>query len=116
MLSSIQVWMNRLSKTKNIWLIISILVFGILLCLYDGMPTNNNHDSEYEKEIAELCKRVTGNKPYVSINGNTIEPIQGVVIIFDFNTSSNVCLKITEMLSALYSVPSSRIYITGQIK
>lgn len=116
MLSSIQVWLSRLSKTKNIWFIIVILAFGILLCLYDGMPSSDNHDSEYEKEIAELCRRITGNKPYVSISGNTIEPIQGVVIIFDHTTSSTISLKITEMLSALYSVPSSRIYITGQIK
>ncbi len=111
-----KLWLSHISKIKNIWLIIAVVVLGVILCLYDPSPISDDNTSAYEHEIGELCRRVTNSEPYVSVNSKTSGIIDGVVIILDGVSSPSISLKITEMLSALYSVPSSRIYVTEKAK
>ncbi|MBQ7821940.1 MAG: hypothetical protein IJ391_06645 [Clostridia bacterium] len=103
---------GKLARVKNIGLISAILVLGILMCTLDSLPAHDTGGG-VERDIAKLCSQVIGEKPYVSVNTDGSGSIVGIAVVFDGAEQPDVKLKITEMLSTLYDIPSSRVYVTS---
>lgn len=106
-----------LGRMKNIGLIVAAVILGIFLCTIDSDFSLNksNSISSTERDIAELCREVIGSEPYVSVNTDSIGSITGIAIVIDGKENDSVKLRITEMLATLYSISSSRIYVTESL-
>ena len=106
-----------LGRIKNIGLIAAALILGKFLCTIDSDFSFNNSGgvNSTEKDIAELCREVIGSEPYVSVNSDQLGTITGIAIVIDGKENDSVKLKLTEMLATLYSISSSRIYVTESL-
>lgn len=107
--------LSKLSGFKSIGVASIILLIGIFFCLIEPhADVYNAPDVDYEKEIVRLCTETVGQKPYVSVDYEKSGEISGVAVIVDSGDNATVRLKLTEMISTLYALPYSRIYVTGR--
>ena len=105
---------KQLSGIKNIKLLAVILLLGILLCVADipDISAGSHGSTSYERDIKKLCQHIVDCEVHVSVSTNSAGDIAGIVIIID-TVTPDTALKLTEMLTALYSVPSYRIFVTS---
>ncbi len=104
----------QLKRVKNLGLISAVLVIGILLCMAGDITSLNSGSGKTVKaDIERLCVELTGNKVYVSVNTDHSDRLVGIAVILKEGDSATLRLKLTEMLSTLYAIPASRIYVTS---
>lgn len=108
---------EKFTKLKHSGLLLAALVIGILLILvpFEG---SNSFDSKVtpEENIRELCERICKSDIYVTVSTNSLGDISGVALVLTDGDTPGVKLKLTEAVSTLYSLPSSKIYVTAPIK
>ncbi len=115
---------NSFIKKNALYLVLACV--GILLL---GIPSLNTVDKGYsldsyreftERRIAELCSQVQGIRS-VSVlvtfedalksSGGSDARVSGIALVCR-GSNSKTRLEITELLSAAYSLPANKIYIT----
>lgn len=92
-----------------------LILLGVLLTAFgaNGLALPES-DSDQEKKIERLCEKVCPNtEVYVTINTDSMNRVTGIAVVCEKGNSAGVKLAICEMLSTLYSIPSSQIYVTG---
>ena len=103
---------SRLKRIKNIGIIAVLLLTGVLLCTVEAFSLRNTiSDNSLEKKIEELCCELAGDIVYVSVNTDSTGALVGIALILDKEENVKLKLELTEMLSTLYGIPSSRIYV-----
>ena len=92
-----------------------LLVLGVLLTAFGSssviFPELRVDES---KKIEQLCERVCPDtEVYVTVNTDVTGRVLGIAVVCERGNNAGVKLTICEMLSTLYSIPSSQIYVTG---
>ena len=102
----------RIKRIKNIGLISVRLLLGVMLCVIEVLPVQNGlTGGRLEDKIERLCCELVGEEVYVSVNtGIAGEPV-GIALILNKEDNARIKLELTQMLSTLYGIPSSRIYV-----
>lgn len=108
---------KSLGGAKNAGIMALFLALGIALTLFggegSGIISSESRGGE-EKKIERLCERVCPDADvYVTVNTNSVGDVTGIAVVCSGGNSAGVKLTICEMLSTLYSIPSSQIYVTG---
>jgi hypothetical protein len=108
--------LDKFTKLRHSGLIIAAMIIGLVLVLFptDGFGTQNSHSSP-ERSIRELCERICHSNIYVTVSTNSLGDICGVALVLDGGDTPQIRLKLTEAVSTLYSLSSSKIYITAPI-
>ncbi|MBO7148759.1 MAG: hypothetical protein J6V93_02775 [Clostridia bacterium] len=102
----------RLKRVKNIGLISALLVLGVLLCTFEAVPLQSGAgETRLEEKIERLCIELAGDGVYVSVNTDVAGELVGIALILNKEENAKLKLELTEMLSTLYGIPSSRIYV-----
>lgn len=103
-----------LRRKKGIGVILFAVVLGVMLCLIAPSQSKSvESTARCEKKIAQLCLAAVGSEPYVSVNRDTDGTVIGVVVVLERGDEPTARLRVTEMISTLYSIPSSHVYVTG---
>lgn len=103
-----------LKRKKGIGVIMLAVLLGVMLCLITpSQSTSGESAAKCEKKIARLCFAAVGSEPYVSVNRESDGTVVGVVVVLERGDDPATRLKVTEMISTLYSVSSSHVYVTG---
>ena len=89
-----------------------LLVIGVLLTAFgEGFPELRGNE---EKKIERLCERVCPDaEVYVTVNTDVSGRVTGIAVVCEKGNRAGVKLTVCEMLSTLYSIPISQIYVTG---
>ena len=104
--------LSRLKRVKNIGLISVLLVIGIVLCTVEALPLQGKTgEARLEEGVEELCLELAGGDVYVSVNTDAAGELLGIALILSREENAKLKLELTEMLSILYGIPSSRIYV-----
>ena len=100
---------------KHAGIMAVLLALGIILTVFgaDGMTLFEARTDE-AKKIVKLCEKVClDTEVFVTVNTDTTGRVTGIAVVCEKGNSAGVKLTICEMLSTLYSIPSSQIYVTG---
>ncbi len=106
---------KALGSGKRAGIMAALIVLGILLTAFgaDGVSLFE-FPSDEAKKIERLCEKVCPDtEVYVTVNTDTTGRVTGIAVVCERGNSAGVKLTICEMLSTLYSIPSSQIYVTG---
>ncbi len=107
---------GKIGEIKHSKLILLACVIGILLMLFgSGFFDRNekNSGTDYEKDIKELCRKIVDEDIYVTVNTNSANSLAGVALVLKGGEDSLLKLKLTQAISVLYSIPTSKIYVTA---
>ena len=105
---------KSLGDGKRAGVMLMLLLIGVLLTAFgaDGVSFNSKVDEA--KKIKALCERVCpASEVYVTVNTDAGGKVTGIAVVCESGNRAGVKLTICEMLSTLYSIPSSQIYVTG---
>ena len=107
-----------LKKNKSFGIIAAALILGILLMLFGGSGGTSfagNNTASLEKRVEELCARISGvSDVHVMITVDTDkDTVRGVALVCTGGELPDVKLKLTNLLCALFEIPSSAISVVG---
>ncbi len=107
-----------LKKSKSLSIIATALILGILLMLIGGSGGTSfagNDTDSLEKQVEELCARISGvSDVHVMINADTdTGTVRGVALVCSGGEMPEIKLKLTNLLCALFEIPSSAIGVVG---
>ena len=100
---------------KRTAIMAALLALGVILTAFGSAGAELLKPSVNEAEkIERLCERVCPDtEVYVTVNTDTAGRVTGIAIVCEKGDRAGVRLTLCEMLSTLYSIPSSQIYVTG---
>lgn len=103
-----------LKEKKSFWLIIALLALGVGMMLFGGTGNVGKNESSLEARIETLCERVDGASDIsVMVRLDSIGEVRGIAVVCRGGESASVRLTITEMLTALFGIPSSSVSVVG---
>ena len=103
-----------LKERKSLWLIIALLALGIGLMLFGGTGGSTQSEASLETRIEALCERVEGASDIsVMVRLDSLGEVRGIAVVCRGGESASVRLTITEMLTALFGIPSSAVSVVG---
>lgn len=102
-----------LKEKKGLSLILFVLIIGVLLMVF-GSGNGGVRAGNTEKRVAELCERIDGvSDVSVMIISDTGGYVRGVAVVCSGGDDARIKLTLTEMICALFTVPSSSVSIVG---
>lgn len=106
---------SYLKEKKSLWLVLAVLVLGVCLMLFGGASEDGGtDDASLEARIERLCERVTGASDIsVMVRTDSVGEVRGVAVVCRGGEDANVRLTVTEMLTALFGIPSSAVSVVG---
>ncbi len=106
-------FIGYLREKKSLWLIVAVLAFGIILMLFGGDSNRNMSDST-EIHVKELCEQIDGvYDVHVMIVYKNDKDVGGIAVVCDGGDTAAIKLKLTELLSSLFTIPSSAVSVVG---
>lgn len=105
-----------LREKKSLWLIAAALVLGVCLMLFGGMETfGEGGTASLEARVEELCERVNGVSDVSVMITFTAdgETVRGAAVVCTGGDDAAIRLTLTELLCALFGVPSSNVSVVG---
>lgn len=103
-----------LKEKKSLWLILILLVVGVCLMLFGGTGGGKTSDASLEARIEKLCERVEGASDIsVMVRTDSSGEVRGVAVVCRGGEEASVRLTVTEMLTALFGIPSSAVSVVG---
>lgn len=103
-----------LKEKKSLWLIIFLLALGIGLMLFGGTGGGGESEASLEARIEKLCERVEGASDIsVMVRVDGLGEVRGIAVVCRGGEAAGVRLTITEMLTALFGIPSSAVSVVG---
>ncbi len=103
-----------LKGKKSLWLILLLLTAGVCLMLFGGTGSTKTSDASLEARIEKLCERVEGaSEISVMVRTDSTGEVRGVAVVCRGGEAANVRLTVTEMLTALFGIPSSAVSVVG---
>ncbi len=103
-----------LKEKKSLWLIIGALALGVCLMLFGGTGSAKTSDASLEARIEKLCERVEGASDIsVMVRTDSVGEVRGVAVVCRGGDVASVRLTVTEMLTALFGIPSSAVSVVG---
>ena len=105
---------KALGNGKRAGVMLMLLLVGVLLTAFGADEISFSSKVDEAKKIEELCERVCpDSEVYVTVNTDASGRVTGIAVVCESGNHAGVKLTICEMLSTLYSIPSSQIYVTG---
>ncbi len=103
-----------LKEKKSLWLIIALLALGIALMLFGGTGGDSANEASLETRVEKLCERVDGASDIsVMVRVDSLGEVRGIAVVCRGGESASVRLTITDMLTALFGIPSSAVSVVG---
>ena len=103
-----------LKENKSLWLIIVLLALGIGFMLFGGTGSGGESEASLETRIERLCERVEGASDIsVMVRVDSLGEVRGIAVVCRGGESADVRLTITEMMTALFGIPSSAVSVVG---
>lgn len=107
-----------LKKSKSFGIIAAALILGILLMLFGGSGGTSFAGSDtdsLEKQVEDLCARIAGvSDVHVMISAYTDKgTVRGVALVCSGGEMPEIKLKLTNLLCALFEIPSSAVSVVG---
>ncbi len=99
---------------KRAGIMAALLALGVLLTAFGGGGRFFELRTDEAKKIERLCEKVCPDtEVYVTVNTDTTGRVTGIAVVCEGGNNAAVKLTVCEMLSTLYSIPTSQIYVTG---
>ncbi len=117
-----------LREKKSLWLVAAALVLGICLMLFGGRGDNVSiaatagggiaDTGALEAKVAALCERVLGVSEVsvmitLDTHSESTPQVGGIAVVCKGGDDTGIRLTLTELLCALFSVPSSSVSVVG---
>ena len=113
---TVQKIVRALGGKKNAGIYALFIIVGIALTFVgtaDRTGFNFDTGAGAEKKIERLCEKVCPpGDIYVSVNTSHSGEVTGIAVVCSRGSDPSVRLTVTEMLGTLFSLPSSKIYVT----
>lgn len=111
---SVGTFIGFLREKKSIWLIAALLVLGVALMMFGREGTAHVDEDDTEARVRELCERIDGvYNVHVMIRFEDENAVRGIAVVCDGGETSEVKLKLTEVLCSLFNIPSGSVCIIG---
>ncbi len=103
-----------LKEKKSLWLILAVLILGVCLMLFGGTSARGTDDASLEARIEKLCERVEGASDIsVMVRTDSAGEVRGIAVVCRGGEAASVRLTVTQMLTALFGIPSSAVSVVG---
>ncbi|MBE6613134.1 MAG: hypothetical protein E7632_11645 [Ruminococcaceae bacterium] len=104
-----------LREKRSVWLIAAVLIVGIILMTFggDGTLTAASDEERLEMRVAELCRHAAGASEVTVMISSDETQVRGIAVVLAGGDAPEIRLKLTEMLAALFGIPSSAVSIAG---
>lgn len=99
---------------KSVVIIAVMLLFGVCLMLFGGGELSKEKSASIEERVEALCERTLGASDIsVMVMTGVDGEVCGVAVVCRGGEDASVRLTLTEMLTALFGIPSSRVSVVG---
>lgn len=103
-----------LREKKSLWLIAAVLIFGVGLMMFGRGETSHVKADDTELKVKALCEQIDGvYDVHVMIVFEDETNVRGIAVVCDGGDNSAIKLKLTEVLSSLFKIPSGAISVVG---
>ena len=103
--------LGYLKEKKSLALIIFVAALGICLMLFGG-GISAPSAADTEKRVEELCERIDGvSDAAVMIINGADGNVRGVAVVCTGGDDANTKLLLTELICALFGIPSSSVSV-----
>ncbi len=105
---------SYLREKKSLWLILTVLILGVGLMLSGRSGVTNAVQSDTEVRVKELCEKIDGvYDVHVMIVYENETDVRGIAVVCDGGDNAAIKLKLTEILSSLFKIPSGAVSVVG---
>lgn len=107
--------LSALREKKSLWLIVAALILGVCMMIFGGTSRSTGDSADaLEARLEKLCENVYGaSEVSVMVRTDSLGEVRGVAVVCRGGEDAQVRLTLTEMLTALFGIPSSAISVVS---
>ena len=105
-------FVSYLKEKKSLWIIAVILALGIVMMML-GSTDNKGTADDTELRVKELCEKIEGvNDVHVMVVYKK-DDVGGIAVVCEGGGNAAIRLKLTELLTSLFGIPSGAVSVVG---